>query len=539
MPATEPFVAKVYTTTPPADGVYLSAVDQGTTSSRFIVFDTTGAIVAVHQMEFDQIHPHAGWTEHDPKVILDTVETCIEEVVKAMKAKGLDPAMIKSMGVTNQRETTCAWDATTGEPLCNAIVWHDTRPQALVDSLIAKAGGSKDAFADITGLPLNTYFSASKMRWMLDNVDAVKSAAAAGTLRFGTIDAWLLYNLSGGAANGGVYMTDFSNASRTLLMDLRERKWSPKMLDFFGIQEAWLPKIMPSSYVYAHVHGGALAGVPLAGNLGDQQAALVGQKCFAVGEAKNTYGTGCFMLFNTGAEVVPSKHGLLTTAGYDIPKLGAPTYALEGSVAVGGASVKFLRDSLHLIKDTPDVNTYAAQVAHTGGVYFVPAFSGLYAPYWRDDARGVLVGMTTYTDRRHICRAVLECVGFQSYDVLNAMNLDSGKPLAVLKVDGGMTNSDLAMQLQADIAGIPVRRPAMRETTALGAAIAAALATDTITLEQLDKVNAEGTEEFVPKVSQDNRDRRLRKWKKAVERTLDWIDADDVAAAEDEIIVEH
>ncbi|KAI9168147.1 Glycerol kinase [Blastocladiella emersonii ATCC 22665] len=530
--------AKVYKKSPPADGVYLSAIDQGTTSSRFIVFDTTGAIVAVHQLEFDQVHIHAGWTQHVPTDILNTVTTCVEEVVKGMKAAGLDPTMIKSVGITNQRETTVAWDSETGKALYDAIVWHDTRTQAVVDRLIAKTPlATKEHFQEHIGLPLTTYFSASKMVWMLENVDAVKEAKAKGTLRFGTIDSWLIYNLSG-AADGGIHVTDFTNASRTMLLDLAERKWSTQMLDFFEIPASSLPTIEPSSKIYAHVKAGALAGVPISGCLGDQQAALVGQKCFAVGEAKNTYGTGCFMLFNTGTTPVPSKHGLLTTAGYDIPALGAPTYALEGSVAVGGASVKFLRDNLQIIKETPEVNDLAAQVTHTGGVYFVPAFSGLFAPYWRDDARGVFVGMTNYTDRRHIARATLECVGFQTLDILNAMNQDSGAPLTVLKVDGGMTNSELAMQLQADIAGITVQRPAMRETTALGAALAAALATDSITVAQLAAFNAEGTDEFSPKATADNRERRYRKWKKAVERTLNWIDEDDAAAKDDEVLVD-
>ncbi|KAJ3370751.1 hypothetical protein GGF31_003774 [Allomyces arbusculus] len=524
--------------TPPADGTFLGAIDQGTTSSRFIVFDTKGTIVAVHQMEFDQIHPHAGWTEHDPKQILSTVLECVEKTVEQMKADGLDPAMIKAIGITNQRETTVAWDAETGEPLHHALVWHDTRTQAIVDRLIAKTPSkTKEHFQPSTGLQISTYFSAAKMRWLLENSDAVKQANAKGTLRFGTIDSWLIYNLTGGK-EGGVHVTDFTNASRTNLLDLKTRAWAPELLEFYEIDAKTLPEVLPSSHVYGKVTTGPLAGIPVSGCLGDQQAALVGQMCFKVGEAKNTYGTGCFLMYNTGTTPVASRNGLLTTAGYDIPALGEPTYALEGSVAVGGASVKFLRDNLHLIKDTADVNTYAAQVEHTGGVYFVPAFSGLFAPYWRDDARGVIVGLTSYSDRRHICRAVLECVGFQTLDLLNAMNSDSGAPLTVLKVDGGMTNSDLAMQLQADLAGIPVRRPAMRETTALGAAIAAGLATEAITVAQLEAVNADGADVFESKESQMSRDRRYRKWKKAVQRTLEWIDEDDAAAADDEVIVE-
>ncbi|KAI9216488.1 glycerol kinase [Blastocladiella britannica] len=525
--------AAVLVTTPPTDGKYVAAIDQGTTSSRFIVFDTTGRIVAVRQVEFDQIHPHAGWTEHDPQVILDSVTECMAAVVTAMRAAGLDPTRITSIGITNQRETTVAWDSATGQHLCNAIVWHDTRPQSIVDALVAATPTkSKDHYAKTTGLPLATYFSATKMRWMLDHVPAVSAAARDGTLRFGTVDAWLLYKLTGDAR---VHATDVTNASRTLLMDLRERAWSQEMLDLFGISRTWLPTIRPSSYTFGTVGKDLpLAGVPLSGCLGDQQAALVGQKCFAVGEAKNTYGTGCFMLLNTGSEMVPSTHGLLTTAAYDIPALGPPAYALEGSVAVGGASIKFLRDNLGLISATAEVNELAAQVSHTGGVYFVPAFSGLYAPYWRNDARGVLVGLTSYTDRRHICRAVLEAVAFQSLDVLDAMNRDCAVPLVSLKVDGGMTNSDLAMQLQADLAGIPVHRPAMRETTALGAAIAAALATGAMDVKDLDRVNADGADQFHAAVSSESRDRRRRKWAKAVARTLDWVDEDDAADAADD-----
>ncbi|KNE69577.1 glycerol kinase [Allomyces macrogynus ATCC 38327] len=455
-PATSAPVKK----TPPADGTFLGAIDQGTTSSRFIVFDTKGTIVAVHQMEFDQIHPHAGWTEHDPKQILSTVLECVEKTVEQMKADGLDPAMIKAIGITNQRETTVAWDAETGEPLHHALVWHDTRTQAIVDRLIAKTPSkTKEHFQPSTGVQISTYFSAAKMRWLLENSDAVKEANAKGTLRFGTIDSWLIYNLTGGK-EGGVHVTDFTNASRTNLLDLKTRAWAPELLEFYEIDAKTLPQVLPSSHVYGKVTTGPLAGIPVSGCLGDQQAALVGQMCFKVGEAKNTYGTGCFL------------HACLP-----------PTCAMT--------------------------------------------------------ARGVIVGLALVLGPPPTFAAPSSSAsGSRPLDLLNAMNSDSGAPLTVLKVDGGMTNSDLAMQLQADLAGIPVRRPAMRETTALGAAIAAGLATEAITVAQLEAVNADGADVFESKESQGSRDRRYRKWKKAVQRTLEWIDEDDAAAADDEVIVE-
>jgi glycerol kinase len=435
------------------------------------------------------------------------------------------------IGITNQRETTVAWDASTGKPLHNALVWHDTRTKAIVDQLIMQTPSqSKDHFAPLTGLPLSTYFSGAKMKWLLSNVAEVQKANQVGNLRFGTVDSWLIYCLTGGLHHG-VHVTDFTNASRTHLLDLKSRTWSDTMLNFFGIDLRTLPQILPSSHVYGSIQQGPFQGIPIAGCLGDQQAALVGQKCFHPGDAKNTYGTGCFLLFNTGTQPVISNHGLLSTAGYDIPALGPPVYALEGSIAVGGAGIKWLRDNLGILSSTPEINKLAAEVEDTGDVYFVPAFSGLFAPYWRDDARGVLVGLTGYTNKHHLCRAVLESVGFQTMDVLQAMRVDAQTTLKTLQVDGGMTNSDLCMQLQADIAGIEVRRPAMRETTALGAALAAGLAVGALDVSNITRVNSNGLDVFKSRITQDERERRCHQWKKAVSKTLNWIDDENISSS--------
>ncbi|KAL7753372.1 Glycerol kinase [Sorochytrium milnesiophthora] len=508
---------------------YIGAVDQGTTSSRFMVFDTAGRIVALHQIEFAQIYPHAGWAEHDPMEILDTVRECIDKTVEKMKQMDLDPTAIKAIGITNQRETAVVWDAETGLPLHNAIVWHDARTKNTVAQLVQKTPTKKtDYFQGITGLPLSTYFSAIKLRWMLDHSEQVRQAHSDGRLRFGTVDSWLIYHLTGGK-RGGVHVTDVTNASRTMLLDLKTLKWSDEMIEFFGIDKACLPEIKSSSEVYGEMVDGALKGLPIAGCLGDQQAALVGQKCFDVGAAKNTYGTGCFMLFNTGTQPVMSGHGLLTTVGYHLPALNKdPVYALEGSIAVGGQSIKFLRDNLNIISSSEEINTLAGQVTDSGGVFFVPAFSGLFAPHWRDDARGCFVGLTSYSDKRHIARSVLECIGYQTRDILIAMNKDAKQPLKVLKVDGGVTNSDLCMSIQANIAGITVERPAVRETTALGAAIAAGLATGIFkSAEDLAAFNSEGVDRFEPNQSEEVRERSYRKWKKAVEKSIGWVDEDD------------
>ncbi|KAI9144233.1 hypothetical protein BKA69DRAFT_1154761 [Paraphysoderma sedebokerense] len=509
---------------------YIASVDQGTTSSRFIVFDTLGQIVALHQMEFRQIYPKAGWAEHDPYDILNSVKTCISETVKQMKSKNLNPLDIKAIGITNQRETTIVWDAATGKPLHNAIVWLDTRTKNTVNNLIQKTPtNSNDHYRSICGLPLSTYFSAVKLRWLLDNVKAVHDANENGTLRFGTVDSWLIYNLTGGQ-KGGTHITDVTNASRTMLMDLKSLDWSDELCRFFGVKKECLPTIKSSSEVYGHMEDGPLKGVPISGCLGDQHAALVGQKCFAEGSAKNTYGTGCFMLFNTGEKPVVSRNGLLTTLGYKFGKNGKAVYALEGSIAIAGAAVKWLRDNLNLISSSDEVGTLAAEVSDTSGVYFVPAFSGLFAPYWRDDARGCIVGLTSYTTKHHICRATLEAVAFQSRAILEAMNKDSGVPLKSLKVDGGLTNSDLCMQLQSDIIGIDVVRPYMRETTALGAAIAAGLAEGVNvfrSIEEVNNVKGSGFDVFKVTIGQDERDKRYGQWQKAVERSFGWVNQSD------------
>jgi glycerol kinase len=404
---------------------YMGALDQGTSSTRFMVFDTAGKVVATHQQEFAQIYPQAGWAEHDPQVILNSCTACIEGVVEKMKAGGLDHLSIKSIGITNQRETTVVWDRNTGLPLHNAIVWLDTRTKSLVEELVARTP-SKDRmhFSKICGLPFSTYFSAVKLRWLLDNVHAVKHANLEDRLMVGTIDSWLIYKLTGGKP-GGVHVTDVSNASRTMLMNLKTLQWDDEVCSFFDIKKTCLPEIRSSAEVYGHVESGPLKGVPIAGCLGDQQAALVGHCCFEKGMMKNTYGTGCFMLCNTGDEPVESTHGLLTTVGYQLGPDATPAYALEGSIAVAGAAVKWLRDNMGIIKEAKQISEYAAKVGDTGGVYFVPAFSGLFAPYWRDDARGGIFGMTQYTTKNHLCRATLEQVCYQTRDVSSA-DLDYG-----------------------------------------------------------------------------------------------------------------
>ncbi|KAJ3104610.1 Glycerol kinase [Phlyctochytrium bullatum] len=513
----------------PADRTYVGSIDQGTSSTRFIVFDANGSVVSVHQQEFPQILRHPGWCEHDPKVILATVENCVAEVVKDMTTRGLDVSAIKAVGVTNQRETTVVWDAATGEPVANAIVWLDTRTKETVEKLIQKTETkTANELQNKCGLPITTYFSAVKLRWLLDNLDGVKKARDDGKLMFGTIDSWLIYvgiwtrlrKLTGGA-NGGVHVTDVTNASRTMLMNLHTLQWDPELVGFFGVEKVILPEIRSSAEVYGSFAAGPLIGVPIAGCLGDQQAALVGQRCIRPGEVKNTYGTGCFMLFNTGDKPIVSSSGLLTTVAYRLGKDQPAAYALEGSIAIAGAAVKWLRDGLGLIKDASEVGQLASEVSDTGGVYFVPAFSGLYAPYWRSDARGCIVGLTQYATKHHICRATLEAVCWQSKEIMDVMNKEAGTPLKLLKVDGGLTNSDLCMQLQSDIVGIPVERPVMRETTALGAAIAAGLGVG-VWPSISDFKPAESHTTFTPSIQAKERDDRYQMWKKAVERSFDW-----------------
>ncbi|KAI9321634.1 putative glycerol kinase [Dichotomocladium elegans] len=500
----------------------VGAIDQGTTSTRFVIFDDRGSIVALHQMEFEQHYPHPGWVEHDPHDLLATAQTCVEHAVRKLEATGKYQASdIACIGITNQRETTIAWDAKTGDPLYPAIVWSDGRTSGTVHALAAKSNKGVNALHHTCGLPLTTYFSAVKLKWMVDHVPKVKQALKEGRLRFSTVDTWLIYHLTG-ALEGGVFVTDVTNASRTMLMDIHKRKWSDEAIRFFGFQGLQLAEIVSSSKIYGKVHGGALKGVPIAGCLGDQQAALVGQKCFSKGEAKNTYGTGCFMLFNTGDKPVISKNGLLTTIAYQLGE-ESPVYALEGSVAVAGSSIQWLRDNMGLISEANEINTLAAQVTDTSGVYFVTAFTGLFAPYWRPDARGTICGITQYTNRYHIARATLEAACYQSKAILDAMNEDAGTPLRTLKVDGGMSNSDLAMQIQSDILGIAVDRPAMRETTALGSAIAAGLAVGVWkNVRDLDNVNTENRTLFKPKITEDRRTELYAGWKEAVQRSFGW-----------------
>ncbi|GMA24638.1 glycerol kinase [Luteimicrobium album] len=499
---------------------YVLAIDQGTTSSRAIVFDHSGTIVSVGQLEHDQIFPRAGWVEHNPEQIWNNVR---EVVGLALTRGNLTKEDLAAVGITNQRETAVVWDKTTGKPVYNAIVWQDTRTQKIVEEL----GGSEgaDKYKARVGLPLATYFSGPKVKWILDNVEGARDAAERGDLLFGNTDTWTLWNLTGGV-DGGVHVTDVTNASRTMLMDLDTLSWDEDIAKDMGIPLSMLPEIRSSSEVYGkgRPHG-MLDGVPIAGILGDQQAATFGQACFDVGSAKNTYGTGNFMLLNTGEEKIPSKNGLLTTVCYKIGD-SKPIYALEGSIAVTGSLVQWLRDNLGMFTDAPDVEWLASKVDDNGGAYFVPAFSGLFAPYWRPDARGALVGLTRYVNRNHIARAALEATAFQTREVLDAMNADSGVDLTELKVDGGMTANNLLMQFQADQLGVPVIRPKVAETTALGAAYAAGIAVGFWNGEQDVIDNWAEDKRWTPDMDQGERERLYRNWKKAVTKTLDWVDDD-------------
>ncbi|TLM86380.1 glycerol kinase GlpK [Pseudarthrobacter sp. NamE2] len=499
---------------------YVIAIDQGTTSTRAIIFDHTGSIVSSGQMEHEQIFPKAGWVEHDATEIWDNTR---EVIASALSKANLTRHDIAAVGITNQRETAVVWDRTTGKPVYNAIVWQDTRTQDIVDAL-SKDGGA-DRFKQKVGLPLATYFSGTKIKWILDNVEGARAKAEAGDLLFGNTDAWVLWNLTGGV-DGGVHVTDVTNASRTLFMDLESLQWDDEILGIFGVPRSMMPEIRSSSEVYGQVHGSQLLReTPVAGILGDQQAATFGQAAFETGEAKNTYGTGCFLIFNTGEEIVHSKNGLLTTVGY---KLGdaKPHYALEGSIAVTGSLIQWLRDNLGMISSAPEVETLAASVKDNGGVYIVPAFSGLFAPYWRSDARGAIVGLTRFVNRSHIARAALEATAFQTREVLDAVNADSGVPLSELKVDGGMVANDALMQFQADILGVPVIRPKVIETTALGAAYAAGLAVGF--WKDLGELSANWSEDkrWEPQLDQAEQDRQLRLWRKAVTKSMDWVDED-------------
>ena len=501
-------------------GNYVLAIDQGTTSSRSIIFDKAGSIVSTGQKEHEQIFPKAGWVEHNPKEIWDNTR---EVIGQALSKANLTRHDIEAIGITNQRETAVVWDKNTGEPVYNAIVWQDTRTQPIVDRLAADGGIER--FKAKVGLPLATYFSGTKIVWILENVEGAREKAEAGDLLFGTTDSWVLWNLTGGV-DGGVHVTDVTNASRTMFMDLETLQWDDEILAAFDVPKSMLPEIKSSSEVYGTAHTSSLLReVPVAGILGDQQAATFGQAAFNQGEAKNTYGTGNFLIFNTGEEIVHSKNGLLTTLGY---KLGdaAPHYALEGSIAVTGSLVQWLRDNLGLIGSAEEIETLAKTVDDNGGAYFVPAFSGLFAPYWRSDARGALVGLTRFVNKGHIARAVLEATAFQTREVIDAVNADSGVPLTEIKVDGGMIANNLLMQFQADILGVPVVRPVVAETTALGAAYAAGLAVGFWSgLDELRK-NWQEDSRWTPQMDDDERNRQLRNWKKAVTKTFDWVDKD-------------
>ncbi len=500
---------------------YVMAIDQGTTSTRAMIFDHQGDVVSVGQKEHEQIFPKAGWVEHDPKEIWTNTR---EVVGQALGRASLTHEEIAAVGITNQRETAVVWDRETGEPVYNAIVWQDTRTQKICDELAALGGGA-ERYKDRVGLPLATYFSGPKIRWILDNVEGAREKAEAGRLAFGNTDSWILWNMTGGT-RGGIHVTDPTNASRTMLMNIDSLTWNEEIAGEMRIPVSMLPEIRSSSEVYGEGRkGGLLPGVPIAGILGDQQAATFGQACFEVGHAKNTYGTGNFMLINTGTEPIASKNGLLTTVCYKIGDRDT-VYALEGSIAVTGSLVQWLRDNLGIISSAPEVEKLAASVEDNGGAYFVPAFSGLFAPYWRSDARGALVGLTRYVTKAHIARAALEATAFQTREVLDAMNADSGVDLTELKVDGGMVANDALMQFQADILGVPVIRPKIAETTALGAAYAAGIAVGYWSGEQDVIDNWSEDKRWEPAMADDERDRKYRLWKKAVTKSFDWVDDD-------------
>jgi glycerol kinase len=492
---------------------YVAAIDQGTSSSRCILFGRDGTVAGSARREYRQLHPHAGWVEHDPLEIVANVRAVVDE---AAAAAGADAGDVAAVGITNQRETTVLWDARTGAPVANAIVWQDTRTAALTAELAGGAG--PDRLRAIAGLPLSTYFSGPKARWLLDAQPALRARAEAGEVLFGTIDSWLIWRLTSGA----VHVTDVTNASRTLLMDLRTLDWSDEALELIGVPRAMLPRIRSSSERYGELRAGtALDGVPIAGVLGDQQAALFGQACFAPGDAKNTYGTGCFLLVNTGAEPVASRE-LLTTVAYQLGD-GPPAYALEGSIAVAGAGVQWLRDQLGVIGSADEVEALAASVPDTGDVYVVPAFSGLFAPRWRDDARGAIVGITAYTTKAHIARAMLEATAWQTREVLDAVRSAAGIACDELKVDGGMTVDELLMQFQADVLGVPAIRPRVAETTALGAAYAAGLAVGFWTSPDDVRANWREARRWEPRMDAGEVERRYARWREAVERSLGWV----------------
>jgi len=493
---------------------YAAAIDQGTTSTRFMVFDHGGQVVSVDQKEHEQIYPKPGWVEHDPLEIWQRTQEVVRAGLDKVKAND-----IAAVGVTNQRETTVVWDRSTGRPVFNAIVWQDTRTDQICNELAAEGG--QDRFRIKTGLPIATYFSGPKIKWILDNVDGVRARAESGEVVFGNIDPWVIWLLTGGP-DGGVHVTDVTNASRTMMMNLETLDWDDEILGILGVPRAMLPQIRASSEAYGEAKD-ELAGIPVAGDLGDQQAALFGQTCFSIGEAKNTYGTGNFLLLNTGNEAVQSKSGLLTTLAYKIGDQPA-VYCLEGAIAITGALVQWLRDNIGLIKSSPEIEELAKTVEDNGGVYFVPAFSGLFAPYWRGEARGVIAGLTRYVTRGHLARAALEATAWQSREVVDAMNADSGVDLTSLKVDGGMVYNELLMQFQADVLDVPVIRPTVAETTSLGAAYAAGLATGFWSEVEDLRANWGKDKEWQPQMDAAEREKEYRFWKKAVTRTFDWVE---------------
>jgi glycerol kinase len=500
---------------------YIGALDLGTTSNRFIIFDSQGQIIGLDQMEHEQIYPQPGWVEHDPMEIWRNTQAVIRG---ALNKTGVSASRLAAIGITNQRETAVLWDKKTGRPFFNAIVWQCTRTDEICRRLAADGG--QDRFRAKTGLPITTYFAGPKVRWILDHVPEAVSAAEKGQALFGTVETWIIWWLTGGP-NRGAHVTDVTNASRTLMMNLETLQWDEEILEVLDIPSQVLPRIVPSidpnTWGHSQKNGPLGATIPVCGALGDQQAALVGQTCFEVGEAKNTYGTGCFLLLNTGTRPVPSRHGLLTTAGYQ-RRGEKPVYCLEGSIAIAGALVQWLRDNLGLIQAAPDVEALAATVADNGGIYFVPAFSGLFAPYWRSDARGVIAGMTRFVNKGHLARAVLEASAFQTYEIVEAMNKDSGVDLTELKVDGGMVANELLLQFQADVLNVPVIRPAVTETTALGAAYAAGLAVGYWSgFEELRK-NWAVDKTWKPTMERADREKAVQGWKKAVARTFDWME---------------
>lgn len=504
-------------------GPLVGAIDEGTSSARFMIFKAQSfEVVCHHQEEVPQIYPQEGWVEQDPEKILTVVLNCIEGALRKLEELGGRKEDICAIGITNQRESSIVWDKNTGKPLHNAIIWLDMRTSTTVDQLLDNVPNhsrNKNYLKPLCGLPLSPYFSALKLRWLKDNIPDIKEAMEEGTCLFGTVDSWLIWNLTGGP-NGGVHVTDVTNASRTMLLNIETLQWDVHLLKFFALPRHILPQVKSSAEVYGYMEVTSLKGVPICSCIGDQQAALVGQKCFTAGCAKATFGTGCFLLYNAGSVPVSSSHGLLSTVAYQFGKDANPVYALEGSVAIAGAAIGWLKNNMSLIDSSGEAEEIAKTVENCGDVYFVPAFSGLYAPYWNQEARGILCGLTEEVQKGHIVRAALEAVCFQVRDILEAMHSDCGVPLAKLKVDGGMTANRLLLQLQADLIGLSVIKPAMVETTALGAAIAAYYAISNFNLESL--IGSEMDLVYEPQITEDERDMRYTKWKMAVERSLGW-----------------